>query len=97
MPEVVAKIALDYPPGTPRSPGERFHVEPQHAKLLALVGRVELVGPSETPPATATRSMQAATPASTYRTRDMAAETAKAPKPKRTRNREPILGRGRAA
>lgn len=91
MPEVVAKVAQQYPVGTWRQPGDRFHVEPEHVRLLAAIGRIETPEGEEKKPAPQ-KSLQAA-PAGNYRTRDMAAQETKAPR--KTRNRASLLG-GRA-
>lgn len=90
MPEMVAKVAQEYPVGTKRSPGERFHVNPEHVKLLTVIGRVEPLDGA--PPPTA-KSLQAAAPAA-YRTREMAAAPV-AKGPKKTRHRESLLAKGR--
>lgn len=86
MAERVARVSQDYA-GRRILPGEKFHVEPQHERLLEAIGRIEPIAkaaPAATQPER--RDMQAAKPA-TYQTRDMAAQ------PKKRRNRQSILGR----
>ena len=87
MAERVAKVAQEYA-GRHILPGEKFHVEPHHERLLEAIGRIEPI--ATTPAPAVRRDLQAARPAS-YQTRDMSAE-----QPKKRRNRKSILGRGAA-
>lgn len=88
MAERVARVAQEYA-GRHILPGEKFHVEPQHERLLEAIGRIEALA-AQAEPISARRDMQASKPA-TYQTRDMAAA-----QPKKRRNRKSILGRGAA-
>lgn len=85
MPERIAKVTQFYA-GRKILPGESFHVDPEHERLLELLCRIESL---ETP-----RAMAQPAPA-TYATRVM---TAAVPaKPKKTRNRQSLIGKGARA
>lgn len=90
MPEMIAKVAQEYPVGTKRSPGEAFHVDQNHVRLLVAIGRVEYpAGEGAQEPKR--RDLQAAAPIR-YQTRALAASPSQKG-PKKTRRRESLLAK----
>lgn len=87
MPKVVAKIVHEYAKKM-RAPGDEYEVEERHLDILRKLGRVDLA-PTPAPKTSATARDGAG---ETYRTTNIETAPEQKTAPKRTRQRESLIG-----